>query len=337
MTYIGIDVSKDTFVVAYSSDKGRKTQTFKNTANGIHEFIHTISKEEHHCVMEATGNYSALLIYLLSKAGVTASLENPLKIKNFARAMLSTIKTDEVDARLIALYGERMTPSPYKLRSDAILSLQQKRTVIRQLKKQLVATKNLKGSLDVLPFVDSRCSNSVAKTISFLEKQVKELEKDLAAVARSVYEKQMTLLTSIKGIGVTLAAALIMTTGGFTYFDNAKQFTRYLGLSPTYQQSGTSVNIKGHINRNGDSSLRSQLYIGAMSALRCNAECKASFDRLRANGKPGKVAVVAVANKLIRQAFAVVKKGVPYIDGFVSDKISGPASLAISGLDKSNT
>ena len=83
--------------------------------------------------MEATGNYSALLVYLLSEAGVTTSLENPLKVKNFARAMLSTVKTDEIDARLIALYGEKMNPTPYKLRSDAILTLKQKfpKAVIR--------------------------------------------------------------------------------------------------------------------------------------------------------------------------------------------------------------
>ena len=96
MTYIGVDVSKDTFVVAYSSDKNSKTKVFKNTTKGIHEFITTISKDEHHCVMEATGNYSALLVYLLSEAGITTSLENPLKVKNFARAMLSTVKTDEI-------------------------------------------------------------------------------------------------------------------------------------------------------------------------------------------------------------------------------------------------
>ena len=139
-------------------------------------------------------------------------------------------------------------------------------------------------------------------------------------MAEIEYKKQMDLLTSIKGIGATLAAALIIATGGFTYFDNAKQLTRYLGLSPTYQQSGTSVNVKGHINRNGDAYLRSQLYIGAMASLRCNTECKACFDRLRSNGKPGKVAIVAVANKLIRQAFAVVKHEKKYIDGYKSVK-----------------
>ena len=320
MTYIGIDISKDTFVVDYSPNKNSKTKTFKNTTKGIHEFIRTISKEEHHCVMEATGNYSALLVYLLSEADITTSLENPLKVKNFARAMLSTVKTDEIDARLIALYGEKMNPAPYKLRSDAILTLKQKRTVIRQLKKQLIATRNLKGSMEALPFFDAKCKRSVEKTIAFLEKQIKDLEEDLTSLACSEYKKQMDLLTPIKGIGVTLAAALIITTGGFTYFDNAKQLTRYLGLSPTYQQSGTSVNFKGHINRNGDSYLRGQLYVAAFSSIQYNTECKACYERLRSKGKPGKVALIAAANKLIRQAFAVVTQDNPYIDGYVSSK-----------------
>ena len=320
MTYVGIDVSKATFVVAYSSAKAGKTKTFKNTTKGVHEFIQTLSVTEHHCVLEATGNYSALLVYLLSKAGITVSLENPLKIKNFARVMLSVNKTDETDARLIALYGERMQPSPYKLRSKSILILKQKRTVLRQLKKQLVATRNLKGSMEVLPLFDAKCKQTIEKTITFLEKQIKGMEEELASLAEDEYKKQMDLLTSIKGIGITLAAALIVATGGFTCFDNAKQLTRYLGLSPTYQLSGTSVHVKGHINRNGDPGLRSQLYVAAFSSLRCNTECKACFDRLRSNGKPGKVAVIAVANKLIRQAFAVVTQGKPYVDGFKSAK-----------------
>ena len=320
MTYVGIDVSKATFVVAYSSAKTSKTRTFKNTVKGVHEFIQTISANEHHCVLEATGNYSSLLVYLLSEAEITVSLENPLKIRNFSRVMLSVVKTDEIDAHLIALYGEKMQPAPYKLRSETILVLKQKRTVLRQLKKQLIATTNLKGSLEVLPHFDPKCKRTIEKTIEFLTKQIKSMEEELANLAQSEFKKQMSLLTSIKGIGVTLAAALIVATGGFTYFDNAKQLTRYLGLSPTYQKSGTSVNVKGHINRNGDPNLRSQLYVAAFSSLRCNTECKACFDRLRSKGKPGKVAVIAVANKLIRQAFAVVTQEKPYVDGFKSAK-----------------
>lgn len=315
MAYIGIDVSKATFVVAYSSAKDSKARTFDNTTTGIHKFIQTLPPDSH-CVMEATGNYSMLLVYLLDKAGITVSMENPLKIKNFARVMLSVVKTDEVDAKLIALYGERMQPKPFKMRGDSLMLLKQKRTVLRQLKKQLVANANLQESMEALPFVDSISKKILEKTIRFLQKQIKQMEEEPASLANIEYKKQMSLLTSIKGIGVTLATALIVTTGGFTYFDNAKQLTRYLGLSLTYQQSGTSVNVKCHINHNGDSYLRSQLYAAAFSSLRCNKECKACFDSLRSNGKPGKVAVVAVANKLVRQAFAVVTKDKPYIDGY---------------------
>ena len=77
--------------------------------------------------------------------------------------------------------GEKMQPTSYKLRNDTILILKQKRTVIRQLKKQLVATGNLKGSMEVLPFFDPKCKKTIEKTIIFLEKQIKGLEEELAA------------------------------------------------------------------------------------------------------------------------------------------------------------
>ena len=201
-------------------------------------------------------------------------MENPQKIKHFARAMLSTTKTDEIDAKLIATYGEKMTPAPYKIPTESIILLKQKRTVLRQLKKQLTATINLQQSLAVLPKQDPASKVAIEQTI--------------------------------------------LATGGFTYFSNAKQISRFLGLCPTYQQSGTSVNFKGHINRNGDTHLRSQMYVAAFASIRYNAACRETYERLRARGKSGKLAVVAVANKLIRQAFAVVTNNQPYIDGFVS-------------------
>ena len=320
MRYVGIDVSKATFTVAYSPAREGRTRVFKNTVVGIHEFIHTLSAGESHCVLEATGNYSALLVYLLSKAGITVSLENPLKVKNFTRAMLTVTKTDRIDARLIALYGERMRPAPYKLPADSILILKQKRTVIRQLKRQLVATRNLRESMEALPLIDPKCKRTIDKTVSFLEKGIKGMEAEMVSLTQREYKRQMDLLMSIKGIGVTLATALIVATGGFTSFGNAKRLTRYLGVSPTYQQSGTSVHLRGHINRNGDSHLRGQLYVAAFASLRCNTECKACFDRLRSKGKPGKVAVIAVANKLVRQAFAVIAHDTPYVDGFKSGR-----------------
>ena len=320
MRYIGIDVSKATFMVAYPvNEKEYKTREFKNTAKGIHEFIRTLEADDH-CVMEATGNYSYLLLYLLNQADITTSMENALKVKNFARTMLSVTKTDKADAQLLSLYGERMRPTPFKLPSDSILLLKQKRTAMRQFQKQLHATNNLKKSLEVLPQKDSTTFKSINKIIETLEKQIRKIEEDLIALTQKEFERQMQKLTSIKGVGASLAAAIIISTGGFTYFDNAKQVSRYLGICPTYQQSGTSINVKGHINRNGDSYLRSQLYVASWSMSQHNRECRNLYLRMKEKGKPGKLIMIAVANKVIRQCFAVVKHDTDYVDGFVSQK-----------------
>ena len=317
MMYIGIDVSKDSFVAAYPRKNGYITKTFKNDTKGVRNFI-TSLPENCHCVMEATGNYSMLLLYLLQQAGVPASMENPQKIKHFSRAMMSVTKTDEIDAKIIAVYGEKMNPEPYKIPAESILLLKQKRTVLRQLKKHLTATKNLQQALAVLPKQDLASKRTVEKTIKFLERQIAELEDEITNLSNKEYARQMSLLTTIKGISDTIASALIVATGGFTYFSNAKQISRYLGLCPTYQQSGTSVNVKGHINRNGDPHLRGQLYVAALVCIRYNKACKDTYENLRAKGKSAKVALIAIANKLIRQAFAVVTKNQPYVDGFVS-------------------
>ena len=315
--YIGIDVSKDSFVAAYPGKSGYTTKTFNNDTKGVRSFI-TSLPEDCHCVMEATGNYSMLLLYLLQQAGVPASMENPQKIKHFSRAMMSVTKTDEIDAKIIAVYGEKMNPEPYKIPAESILLLKQKRTVLRQLKKHLTATKNLQQALAVLPKQDLASKRTVEKTIKFLERQIAELEDEITNLSNKEYARQMSLLTTIKGISDTIASALIVATGGFTYFSNAKQISRYLGLCPTYQQSGTSVKVKGHINRNGDPHLRGQLYVAALVCIRYNKACKDTYENLRAKGKSAKVALIAIANKLIRQAFAVVTKNQPYVDGFVS-------------------
>ncbi len=317
MTYIGIDVSKDSFVAAYPAKSGYSTKTFKNTTSGVRQFISSLP-EGCHCVMESTGNYSMLLLYLLQQANITVSMENPQKIKHFARAMLSTTKTDEIDAKLIALYGEKMEPIPCKIPLESIILLKQKRTVLRQLKKQLLMMTNLQESMAVLPKQDPTSKASIEQTIKFLRKQISKMEEEITNLSNKEYKRQMDLLTSIKGISNTIASALIIATGGFTYFSSAKQISRFLGLCPTYQQSGTSVNVKGHINRNGDTYLRSQLYVAAVSSTACNSACREAFVKMRERGKAGKVAIIAVANKLIRQAFAVVTNNRPYVDGYVS-------------------
>ncbi len=315
MTYIGIDISKDSFVAAFPAATGHQTRTFPNTVDGIRKFTALLSASEHHCVMEATGNYGFLLLYLLDRRGIAASMVNPKQIKHFSRMMMTVTKTDAKDACLIAMYGEKMNPPAYKMPSEALMRLKQKKAVIRQLKKQLTAARNLKGSLDVLPVQDKSGMKALDRTISFLAAQTQGLEEELVELASSEYDKQVKLLTSVKGIGVTLATALIVATGGFACFDNAKQLSRFIGICPTCQHSGTSLHVNGGINRNGDPHLRTMLYVASWSAIRSNTACKECYQRLKANGKPSKVALIAVANKLVRQAFAVVRAETYYEDG----------------------
>lgn len=318
MTYVGIDISKASFTAAYPKENGFTIREFKNTPAGIRAFMQTLSKEEHHCILEATGNYGVMLLYLLDKGGYYVSLINPLKTHNYAKSELAVTKTDAEDAKLLSRYGSEKHPEVYKMPIDAILLLKQKRTVLRQLKKQLTASTNLQKALEVLPVQDHESQKALKKVIISLQKQITKLEEDMTGITKKEFRRQLELLTSINGINNTIATALITATGGFTYFDNAKQFSRYLGLCPTIIQSGSSVNVKGHINRNGDSYLRSLLFVVAMPTMRFNAACRECYLRLKANGKSGKLALVAVANKLIRQAFAVIKSNRPYIDGYVS-------------------
>lgn len=107
-----------------------------------------------------------------------------------------------------------------------------------------------------------------------------------------------------------------MATGGFEYFNSAKKFAKYIGVCPSYQQSGTSIKTKGIITRHGDPELRSLLYVASWSAIRYNTPCRELYERLKIKGKPSKAALMAVINKLLRQAFAVIISNTDYIDNY---------------------
>ncbi|MBM0654495.1 IS110 family transposase [Capnocytophaga genosp. AHN8471] len=328
MSYVGIDISKDSFVVAFSSASKSKTITYQNDDKGIEKFINTLDKEQHHCVMEATGNYGVNLLYHLCEQEIKVSLINPKQSNFLSKMKLSTAKTDNKDARLLVEYGEKMNPEVYKMPSDKIILLKQKQTVLTHLIKQRTASKNQLKSLELLNKKDNLAIDMLKNNIDNLDKLIDNLEKDIVSITEEEFEKQVQLLTSIKGIGKKVATTLVIITNGFSFFENPKQLSRYIGICPTYQQSGKSLNYNGHINRNGHSTLRGQLFIASWSAAKYNSSCKALFERLREEGKPWKLAQIAVCNKLIRQAFAVIKSGVAYIDGHVPT-LSVPMQTAI--------
>ncbi|MEZ4851059.1 MAG: IS110 family transposase [Bacteroidia bacterium] len=307
--FIGIDVSKDHFHVATPSEGKQSFEVlvYPNTETGVRAFIETLAESDH-CVLEWTGNYSLLLTYRLSELGKSVSAINPKESKHFRKLLGMIWKDDAADAKMLALYGQRMDPPLYQMPSKELIALKQKRALLRQLKKQKQALKNLLHSLSVHPYKDVSTEEMTQQTLDQLNVQIETVEESMGKILGEEYKETEKLVSSVKGIGQKTAAQLIEVTQGFEAFETPKQFTKFMGISPTYVQSGTSVRFRSQINRSGDPKLRAQLYVCSWSAIRYNKACRDLYLRLKEKGKPSKVALVAVMNKLIRQVFAVVQK-----------------------------
>ena len=271
-----------------------------------------------HCFLEATGHYGALLVEILLEADLSVSVINPKQIKHFAKVMNHITKTDKVDAGLISLYGSKMEPKPYKMPVASIQALKQQKTLLAHLKKQLTMCYNLLESFSVLPKTDDVALTMLKQNITYDEEQISVLEKQMFSITQATYQDLYKRISSIKGIGDRSTMELIVSTGGGNHFESAKQFSKYVGLAPIYEHSGSSVRKKGHINGDGNPQLRSLLYMASWSAIRFNKACKDFYERLKESGKPGKLALIAVANKLIRQVFAMMRGNSFYVDGHLS-------------------
>lgn len=303
--YVGIDVSKESLAVALPQVQGWQLLKFTNNPEGIRS-LQLRLPDQAHCILEATGSYSVLLAYLLTKAGVDHSVINPKQSHHFAKMQLSITKTDPRDAVLLAEYGRVFNPPLSQVSNDNLLKMRQKRTLLRQYKKQRTVFLNLQASFAPLPIQDQTSQQSLQTMLTHLTTAIDQLAGEISQLCQTDFEQQFKRLVSIKGISSTIASALIETTNGFRDFTSAKALAKYIGVAPLTYQSGKAGFTKG-ICRTGDPHLRGMLYMGAWSAIRYNTACREFYQRLKAGGKPPKLALIAVCNKLLRQAFAVVR------------------------------
>ena len=126
----------------------------------------------------------------------------------------------------------------------------------------------------------------------------------------------MELLLRIPGVGIKTATMMCVITENFTKFENHKQLIAYVGFSPRIFTSGTSVKGKGHICKMGKGQIRKLLYLCSWSAKRVNKTCIEMYERLKAKGKPERVIKIAIANKLIKQIFAIGKNKTTYSENY---------------------
>lgn len=308
MDVVGIDVSKADFHACLLQGEKRTNKSFPNTKAGYRQlkaWLRNRKGVEVHACMEATGAYWLELACSLHSAGAIVSVVNPSKTAYFAKSLMRRTKTDVVDAAMLAEYCRTHKPGRWEPPAPEILELRgllayrqhliQERTRFRQIGKELHVSANLQRLHD-------EQLETIAEMLVEIEQQIRELIKTHRSLDLAIKE-----LLAVPGFGLITAASLVAKLPANRLRDE-KAAAAYVGLSPREFQSGTSVRGKARICKTGNSSLRSDLYMAAMVAIRFNPILSAFAQRLRDRGKHPKVIITAVMRKLAVLAFMLIKK-----------------------------
>jgi transposase len=252
--------------------------------------------------MAATGGHEHAVAGALAAAGLPVAVVNPRQVRDFARATGELAKTDRLDARIIALFAERVRPAVRALPGAAQRSLEALLSRRRQLNGMLVAERNR------LLLADDAIRSSLAKHVRWLEKELGAVEDDVArAVEESpVWRAREDLLRSVPGVGRVLATALLADLPELGR-PSRREVAALVGVAPHARDSGR------HRGRRtawgGRSEVRTALYMSALASLTHNPPLRAFYERLVTEGKPRKVALVAVMRKLLVALNAMARDG----------------------------
>ena len=310
----GVDISKDVFDI-YGSISGH--DQFENDAKGFQLFLKKIGRDSL-VVMEATGYYHYRLAQFLYKSKQAVSVVNPLSVKRFIQMKLAKVKTDKSDAKAICEYSIKNEVPLYTALTDVQSECLQMFRLLENYLKRRTATKNKLHGEEVLGVPSKFVYRSLVRTNKYLNTEIKSIEQKLLSLVKQEQQQQLTLLTSIPGIGIKTALFLIVVTDGFSKFETGSQLCSYTGITPTIRVSGSSVRGRSRISKVGNRKLRSLLFLCAFSACKQNKPCREVYERIVNKGKSKKLALIAVSNKLIKQAFAIAKSGRPYDENYVS-------------------
>ena len=312
---VGLDISKKTFDVALPLGEGYSHKQYGNDLTGFRQLLQDLPANAW-CIMEATGPYYLRLATFLHANKVSVSVVNPLVIKRFSQMRLLRAKTDRADARMIASYGKTEQPPLWQPNAGWIMELQQFEAVLEQYGRQRTALLNQTEAFTQSGISSKKALTIIKQSLRHLDKQIASVEKLIEQLVNQQHADLLQRLSTIPGIGNKTAITLIVITGGFVKFSNAKQISSYIGLCPRIVESGTSVKGKSRICKLGMSRIRRLLYLCSWSAIKCNRACKQMYQRLVARGKPRMIALIAVANKLLKQAFAIAKSNDIYQENF---------------------
>ena len=307
MNYLGIDISKEHIDVCNAATS--KVTKYPNTPQGWNTLLEDSEGTNNWFVMEATGPYFVGLAHWLADKDQRVSVINPLIIRRYGQLKLKRIKTDKADARLIADYGSKQYQDLmlWQPKSVTARSIRQLVALLEKTIKLQTIVKNQREAFSQDPEAATCALQLVEQELEFLNQQEKQINKELHKLAKAEYGQLLKSLQSIPGIGLKTAIILCVVTDGLTRFDSSQKLAAYVGICPSPYESGSSIKGKGHISKLGSALLRKTLYMCTLSGSQYNVGCKQMYERLTAVGKPNKLVRIAVANKLLRQAFVIGK------------------------------
>ncbi|MDZ7736571.1 MAG: IS110 family transposase [Gammaproteobacteria bacterium] len=308
---VGIDVSKASLDAAWWEAGQPRHQSLPYTADGVAQLL-ALTPAGSHYVMEATGVYHSRLALWLYEAGRQVTVLNPLVVKRYAQMQLSRVKSDKADADLLRRYGEQHPLTPWTPEPAEVVELQQAHAWLDDLVKTRTQLVNRQEAAAYQARPSAFVAQQMTAQLQQLEQQIGDCEQHLEALVKKSFSALYARLLSIPSVGPRTAMELIIVTAGFSRFTDVKALGAYIGVTSTTSQSGTSVRGQGGIAKLGQGRMRQLLYLCSWTAKSCNPACRALHARLKAAGKPAKVINVAIAHKLLRQAFAVAINERPF-------------------------
>lgn len=313
--WIGIDVSQAELKIASPEAEKWHIHTIANTAAAIACWVKSLGGPAVQVVLEATGTYSNKVIHGLHRAGIAFSVVTPRQASQFSGVLKNITKNDERDACSLSLFGKHMQPPLYEMPSAQTECFKQWRTLLRQLKKQRHALKNQLHALQQYDQPLQAAVDMTKQTITHLTQQIDVIEKNICSSSDEDFLQLTQRVASVKGIGPKTALALLVATDGLKHFTDVKQLAKFVGLAPKLFSSGT-LSPKAHINRAADPELRALFYMATWSACKSNKACIELRKKLKNKGKPPKVILIALAHKLLRQVWGVVKNDTVFDNDF---------------------
>ncbi|MEI8595843.1 IS110 family transposase [Photobacterium sp. Hal280] len=278
--------------------------SISNDDKGIKKAIKTIQQHSpQRIVVEATGRLEMPFILACAEAGLPYVIANPIHVKRFAGAIGQRAKTDKLDAKLIAHYAEAIKPTLTQLKPESMRLMAD--LVIRR--NQLLTMQTMeKNRLQIMP---KHLAMTIKPILTTFKNQIEKIENKLIQLIESCpeYQAKNDILQSMPGIGKIAAASLISNLPELGYITN-KQAAALVGVAPMNRESGRYKGLRKI--QGGRAQVRTVLYMAMMSAMQCNPVFKSIYQRLLAEGKPKKVAIIACVRKMVVILNAMLRDGV---------------------------